>query len=138
MLAATVVLPDESAERFHSLIAALEARFRPRDAVEFNLIEVMAVARWRLMRLWGMEKATLAHEIHKQTEGSDPPEIDRATRAGLAFRSLGGNANPLDLMTRYELRCDRQYDRALDRLTRLQAKREKQKSNSVDLIPTSD
>src|SRR5580698_9584327 len=92
MLSATVVLKGESQDRFCALLAALTEEFQPRTPFEQSLIENMAVARWRQMRIWGMEKA--------------------ATRAALAFRSLSDDSRSLELINRYESRYDRQYLRA--------------------------
>jgi hypothetical protein len=44
---------------------------------------------------------------------------------GFAFESLSGDGGALDLINRIESRCDRHYNLALDRLTALQARRQK-------------
>jgi hypothetical protein len=67
------------------------------------------------MRLWGMEKAGLAHEIVNQLTGTEAAP-DHATRAAIAFRSLADGSHSLELQSRYESRFDRQFYRALDRL----------------------
>lgn len=124
MLSNTVVLEGESTERFAELLAALHRDFDPQNEIETMLLETMAVARWRQMRFWGMEKAGLSWEIRKQ--GTDNPEIseeDGTTRAALAFRTLADESRALDLMNRYEARYDRQYNRALHRLTLLKSRR---------------
>src|SRR5258708_715287 len=56
MLSPTIVLNGESTDRFLGLIANLFEEFQP-QTFEESLIENMAVARWRQMRIWGMEKA---------------------------------------------------------------------------------
>jgi hypothetical protein len=76
----------------------------------------MAVARWRQMRIWGMEKAAMEHEMRRQGEipnsiALDPAE-DAATRAAIAFRTLSDDSRSLELINRYESRYDRQYLRA--------------------------
>lgn len=77
----------------------------------------MAVARWRMMRIWAMEKANLQYEMSKdQTPGRDAP-----TRAGLAFRKLCDESRSVDLLGRYETRHDRQYCRALNLLMKKKA-----------------
>src|SRR5580698_9098032 len=116
MLSATVVLKGESQDRFCALLAALTEEFQPRTPFEQSLIENMAVARWRQMRIWGMEKAAMDHEMRRQSDIPISPALDpaeqAATRAALAFRSLSDDSRSLELINRYESRYDRQYLRA--------------------------
>ena len=119
MLARTIVLDGESLDRFMLLLSTLQDELQPQTAVESDLVESMAVARWRQMRLWSMEKSALGHEIRKQesaTDNSDLSGHDAPTRAALAFRSLSDCSTSLERINRYETRYDRQYYRALDRL----------------------
>jgi hypothetical protein len=118
VLAQIIVIPGESPERFAELLATFQAEFQPRTAVESVLVETLAVARWRQMRLWMMESANLTHEIENQLDESSA-SMDSSTRAALAFRILGDNSRSLDLMNRYETRFDRQYNRSLTQLLNL-------------------
>ena len=116
MLSGTVVLKGESTDRFLGLLTALLEEFQPQTPFEESLIESMAVARWRQMRIWGMEKAAMEHEMRRQGEipnsiALDPAE-DAATRAAIAFRTLSDDSRSLELINRYESRYDRQYLRA--------------------------
>ena len=124
LLSKTIVLRDESKTRFDSLLSALHEALQPQSIVESNLVDTMAVARWRLMRLWSMESASITYEISKQSLNPASPDVptDPATRAALAFRELTDNSRSLDAFNRYESRFDRQYNRALDRLTRIREK----------------
>jgi hypothetical protein len=123
MLSGTVVLKGESEERFKALLADLHAELQPQTTVEITLVENMAVARWRQMRIWGMEKASIEHEMRAQSEARDAaeghPVEDTATRCALAFRSLSDDSRSLDLINRYESRYDRQYLRAHHRFLQL-------------------
>jgi hypothetical protein len=119
LLSETIVLADESLERFNFLLANLRHKYLPRDVVESSLVENMAVARWRQMRVWAMEKAGLVQQMEKQDAGNDTTELDAPTRAVSAFRTLSDESRLLDLMGRYESRFERQFNRALDRLERL-------------------
>src|SRR5580698_5723194 len=116
MLSATIVLKGESTDRFFELLAGLLEEFQPQTLFEESLIENMAVARWRQMRIWGMEKAAMEHEMQRQAEISNSTELDpsghAATRAALAFRTLSDDSRSLELINRYESRFDRQYLRA--------------------------
>lgn len=112
ILARTIVLDEESAASFNRLLSAFERELQPRGPVEKGCVENMAVARWRMMRLWGMEKAGLQFEMGKQ----DPTAHDGPTSAAMAFRALCNDGRSIDLLNRYETRYDRQYSRALNLL----------------------
>jgi hypothetical protein len=122
MLSGTIVLEGESKDRFRALLAALHEELQPRTPIETSLVENMAVARWRQMRIWGMEKAGMEHEMRRQAEASQSTE-DTATRSALAFRTLCDDSRSLELINRYESRYDRQYLRAHRRLLELRDRR---------------
>ena len=86
-LAQTVVLDDEDSELFATLLSTLENELCPGDETDRALIENMAVARWRLMRLWGMEKAGLCHEMEKHQSSA----LNSPTRAAWPFEVLATN-----------------------------------------------
>jgi hypothetical protein len=123
MLSGTVVLTGESEDRFKALLADLHAELQPQTTVELTLVENMAVARWRQMRIWGMEKASMEYEMRAQSEARDAaedhPVEDTATRCALAFRTLSDDSRSLELINRYEARYDRQYLRAHHRFLQL-------------------
>ena len=118
-LARTVVLGDERAASFTALLAALEHELQPVGEVEAACVESMAVARWRIMRLWGIEKAALQLHISRQHPGQDDPP----THAAIAFGALCDGSRSADLLNRYETRYDRQYARALNLFMKWRAAR---------------
>jgi hypothetical protein len=90
ILARTVVLDGESRERFNELHQSLISELQPATPIENLLVSRMAVAQWRQLRLWSLEKAA--------TE-ADPGSLpDRASV--------------------FETRYDRQFDRALATIER--------------------
>lgn len=116
ILARTVVLPGESTERFHELLTSLREELAPQTAIENLLIQKMVVAQWRQMRMWGIEKAGLVHEVRNQPAADaaqDPP-----TRDALAFRSLSGQSRT-GLINLHEARYDRQFTSALEQIRKL-------------------
>jgi hypothetical protein len=123
MLSGTIVLKGESEERFNALLADLHAELQPQTTVEITLVENMAVARWRQLRIWGIEKANMEYEMRAQSDARDAadgdPAEDTATRCALAFRSLSDDSRSLELINRYESRYDRQYLRAHHRFLQL-------------------
>jgi hypothetical protein len=124
MLSGTVVLECESTDRFLSLVAALHEEFQPQTSFEESLIENMAVARWRQMRIWGMEKAGMDHEMRRQAGISNSiSEEDNATRASLAFRTLSDDGRSIELINRYDTRYERQYYRAHRRFLEVRDRR---------------
>ena len=122
ILSRTVVLEGEDSRVFQHLLSELHAEFDPHGPVETALMEKMAVAHWREMRIWGLEKASLDHEIRQHaSESADPP-----TQAAIAFRALSDESRASELLNRYEARYDRQFARSLARLLDLQARRKTQ------------
>jgi hypothetical protein len=107
LLAQTVVLNGESKERFATLLHSIQQELQPATAIENQLVETMAVARWRQFRIVGMEKAAVAREVGKLDPAHGP-----AANTTQAYRALNGDSRFLETMNRYETRFDRQYGRA--------------------------
>ena len=107
LLVRTVVLESESRERFHALMTSLQEELKPETAIENLLVHKMAVAHWRLMRAWGLEKAGI---------GARPPAN------GIADKHVNV----------HEMRLDRQFTRALDRFEKFRAARTRQVPESKE------
>jgi hypothetical protein len=118
LLADSTVFDGESEERFCAFLAALEAELRPEPGIEASQVEVMAVAHWRRMRLWSVEKVQYFEETAKRLaagpqrpgDPGDDPAITQLTRS---FRSLSDESRAMELLNRYESRYSREYQRAL-------------------------
>jgi hypothetical protein len=124
MLSSAIVLQGESKDRFHAHLALFYKEFQPQTPFEESLIENMAVARWRQVRIWGMETAGIGCEMTRQAEMSlSTPAEDAATRASRAFRRLSDDSHSLDLIHRYDSRYDRQYYRAHRRFEEVRDRR---------------
>jgi hypothetical protein len=133
-LAQTVVLEGESKERFEQLHAGLLAEFQPRTPSETALVETMAIARWRYLRVLGVQKAGFDLEMARQ------PAASPIHRAAAAFKHLADNSRVLDLFHRYETSYDRQFTRALNALLKLRAAAPSQPSaldDSPSLTPVT-
>jgi hypothetical protein len=96
LLARTVVLDGESLPRFHALMTSLQDELKPETTIENLLIHKMAVAHWRLMRAWGMERTGLSNEANV--------------------------SGPLHL-NGHEMRFDRQFTRALNHFEKIRTTR---------------
>src|SRR5712692_739280 len=92
VLAQTVVLECESKDRFEEFLAALTAEFQPRTTTEIEILETMAVARWRQMRVWRIQTAGFDLEMSREFSAQIAP-----VRAAIVFRTLADNSRVLDL-----------------------------------------
>jgi hypothetical protein len=117
LLSQTVVLEEESTDRFLELHAAYMDEFQPRTASQVSLVETMAVARWRQLRVWGAQKTAMDRDMSLQDPSVGPPSV----RALLALRGSPESSCPPEVLLRYEIAFDRQFSRALTRLLTLQA-----------------
>ena len=111
MLAQTMVLPCESKELVDQLLAA----HQPLTLTELDLVENMAVARWRQMRTWSIQRNGLTREIVKHERYASTPRA----AAAIGFRALSDQSNSFNNAHRYETSYDRQYKSALRELTNL-------------------
>jgi hypothetical protein len=135
LLAEAVVLDEEKPEAFFELLADLTREHNPQTETQRILVETMAIARWRLTRLWSIERETLQAEIQKH----DPAEHSPSARAALAFRGLADQARILDILNRHESRLDRQYARSLNLLMKLAAPDNPlTQFRNTNLIPETD
>ena len=117
LVSGTVVLKGESMRRFNDLAAALILQFQPRNSAEAFLIQTMTAARWRLLRMWGIQTAGFELEMALQQSGS--PAASGAVLAAITFRTLADNSRVLALQHRFEAAYDRQYNHALAMLLKL-------------------
>jgi hypothetical protein len=116
LLSRAVVVAGESNERFAALLAAFRDEFKPQTFLENSLVETMAVARWRLFRLWGVESTTISEEMRKQEGDPASSSLPPAIRAALAMRSLSDKTDFVNKMARYETALNREFARALKQL----------------------
>jgi hypothetical protein len=119
---------NEDRAQFQALYAALAVEHAPVDTTEHLIVYEMAVARWRLHRTWLLEAATVDNQMDRMAGpiAETYASIDETTRAALAIRELADESSSLQLLSRYETRLSRQFDRCLARLFDLRAKRAKQ------------
>jgi hypothetical protein len=118
MFAQTILLPGESRESFLKLLADLTTEFDATTPNELALVETMAFCRWRVLRSWTFQASQIAREQHLQADSitdEDPP-----TQSVLALNTLSQPPSLLETLSRLEIRFDRQYHRAADRLLPLE------------------
>jgi hypothetical protein len=123
LLAKVLLFESKSREIFWKFVTHLESTFLPITPYELSLGETMAITKWRQMRLAGMERAAVRHELQDHSRQPDATPLPAAshTRAWIAFAGINRQHRTLELMNRDESRCDRQYNKALTTL--LEARR---------------
>jgi hypothetical protein len=130
MLAQTVVLEGESKDRFEEVLNGYIALIKPRSDAETALVETMTIARWKQMRIWGIEKAGFQLEMSRESSAHGA----NATRGYLTFKRLADTSRVLDLTHRYDTGYERQFCRAYAFLLKL---REKSEMPMDDSLPKS-
>ena len=118
LLARTVVLEEESSERFLELLAGYMEEYQPSAPSQVSLVETMAVARWRQLRVWGAQKTALDRDMAIQDPSLGPAPV----RVLVALNGSPETHCAPELLLRYEIAFDRQFSRALSRLLELQSR----------------
>lgn len=118
LLSQTVVLEEESTARFEELLTGYMDEYQPASASQVSLVETMAVARWRQLRVWGAQKTAMDRDMALQDPNIGPAPV----RALLALRGSPESSCPPEVLLRYEIAFDRQFSRALTRLLALQSR----------------
>jgi hypothetical protein len=121
LTAETIVLNGESQADFTNLLDSLEAEHAPTTPTEEALVAQLALAAWRLRRLYHQEGGFYALKM-KEHAGSRPSlKLDDTERMGL----IADCSNPtLNMFSRQEGRLERTFYRALHELQRLRKERE--------------
>jgi hypothetical protein len=97
--------------------------------LELDLVADLAHARWRVRRCSTIETGVLDLQMDHNSNGvtNNYEDVDEAARMTLAFRELVRSDRTLDVLSRYDARSRRNFDRTLRNLLQLQnASREKQ------------
>ena len=119
ILAESIVLDSESAERFSDVLTTLQEELLPVTSIESRYVETMALAEWRRLRLLCLEKEQISIEIRRQEAAdlsnlTEDTEVSPIRYTALAFRAMSDESRAQELLNRYEARYDRQYQRALN------------------------
>jgi hypothetical protein len=112
------VLASECPARFETFLEAFYDEYQPSSPTETALVDIMATARWRLIRMSNLEAATIDHE-YLLNSGSEAASLTTVARATLAYRRASDAGRAIELMNRAESRLQFQFNSALDRLQRL-------------------
>ena len=113
-----VILKGASLRRYNAFASALMHQFQPRDSVEIALIQLMTLARWRLLSARETQTADLRREIAR-ARSNNPPGAPESTLAAIAFRSLAEDSRSFARQHQLEAFFYREYLRALAKLLKL-------------------
>ena len=132
LAAQTLVLCNESRDRFDMLREAYIEEFQPETPAEQDAVEEMIAAKWRQRRIWGVETATFDLAMDKNAADFEKQfaKSDEMTRLAVAFQSLADNSAALRMLRHYSVDARREYDRAFQRFLDLRILNRKKEPNN--------
>jgi hypothetical protein len=108
-----------------SLIRTVREELRPRDLVERHFVDELAINKWRLLRVYGMEKAVYEHQLAIQrpapicNPAGRPVEPNRDIYQLAQANAPQNDGAILAALSRLEARFHRQFCAALKMLQSL-------------------
>ena len=129
-IAESVVIFQESKTHFMGYLHSYVDHYKPQTPHERDLVETMAVSRWRILRLWGLESCNIAKAVNECPQHEDDDLCTETLRA-IQQNEIGNRTQ--ELFSRYEARYDRQYHRAAQALERAIEKRERIEQSKKEL-----
>jgi hypothetical protein len=131
LTAETIVLKGESEADFTNLLDSLEAEHDPASPTEEALVVQLAMATWRLRRLYHQEAGFYTYKMKDLADSKKSRNLDDASYMGLI---ADWNTKTLDMFNRQEARMERTFYRALHELQRLRKERQ---SNLASVLPAT-
>src|ERR1700694_313947 len=124
----TFILKCESADEYQEFLAEHIAIHQPVTAPEKELVDQMAIARWRIRRFVNAETVLIDCEVvrNRAKVEKEFATTSCAVHVDMAIRSLADESRCLSLMSRYEARHQRTHDKAYAALRELQKSRASQ------------
>src|SRR5580704_11066536 len=121
----TFILHCESPEEYQKFLAEHIAIHQPVTPPEKELVDQMAIARWRIRRFVAAETDLFDSEMLRNRDKveKDLATTDSGVHLAMAIRSLADESRVLSLMSRYESRLQRVHDKAYAALRELQKSR---------------
>ncbi len=121
LTAETIVLKGESEADYTNLLDSLEAEHGPTTPTEEILVVQLAMATWRLRRLYHQEAGFYAYKMKDTADYRKNHNVDDSESMGLI---ADWSAKTLYMFNRQEGRLERTFYRALHELQRLRKERE--------------
>lgn len=131
LLAKSYLIAGEDTEAFTHFVEAFHSEFNPQTASETAMVNGMATARWRLIRVANLEAVQIDQEAARlnQQAGSF------AERSANAHRQAVAASRSIEILGRAEARLQRQFESNYDRLQILQTKRLRRQNDPEALVP---
>jgi hypothetical protein len=135
----TLILQCESPEEYRAMLAEHIAIHQPVTPPEKELVDQMAIARWRIRRFVAAETDLIDSEMVRNREkvNKEFAAADSGVHLAMAIRSLADESRALSLMSRYESRHQRVHDKAYAALRELQKSQAHSPSVSAGADPES-
>jgi hypothetical protein len=115
LTATTLVLKGESEAGFTTLLESYEAEHEPSTPTEEALVQQLAMATWRLRRLYHAEGGFYVDNMHGLSD-----KLDDSVRLAIVTQR---NAGTMATFNRQETRLERTFYKALHELQRLKKER---------------
>jgi len=124
----TFILQSESVDDYRAMVAEHIAIHQPATPPEKELVQQMAIARWRIRRFVAAETVLFDCEMirNEAAVNKEFATTDADVHLAMALRSLADESRTLSLMSRYESRLQRVHDKAYAALRELQQYRASQ------------
>ncbi len=136
----TFILQTESHDEYRAFLAEHLTIHQPATPPEKELVEQMAIARWRIRRFVGAETVLIDCEMVRNRDKVDKEfgPTDSDLHLAMAIRSLADESRCLSLMSRYEARHQRCHDKAYAALRELQRSRTSHSTAPTPPVPDPD
>jgi len=132
LTAETIVLKGESEADFTNLFDSLEAEHDPATPTEEALVVQLAMATWRLRRLYHQEAGFYTCQLQSLVGMQKDLSLDDAGRMGHA---AAWSESTLNMFNRQEGRLERSFYRALHELQRLRKERASNLASVLQATP---
>jgi hypothetical protein len=132
-----VVLPHEDQAHFEQLRDSYIDDFQPANQSQFDLVETMAAAQWRLNRFLEMEATIFEKEmlLCRKDMVKVFKNMTKEEELAWTFDHMANQTKSLQTLTRYESQLNRSYDRAFKHLKELQAQHRNEPGPELTIAP---
>jgi hypothetical protein len=138
LTAGGLTLPDEDEDEFVALLDSIETEHQPATPTETALVRRIAMAAWRLTRLYRMEAGFFTvRQMDLQDKFDDYTALDPGDRLAIIVRDDSLNAGALLNISVYESRLERSMDKGVRELQRLRSVRCGQMKNQSQFTRAS-
>jgi hypothetical protein len=127
----TLTLANENPEMLDSILNGLTEEFQPETDAECMLVLDMAQAKWLQYRIWLSETSHLNQKMAETANAvtNSFAAFDESLRTAIAIENSLQTSRTLELHSRIDARCNRQFHRALNLLRKLRKESKNEKTN---------